>query len=458
MDQAPAMQPQRVIIPYRPRFPQTVIHPNLESHRFNVVVAHRRMGKTYLAINHMIKMAVNLRLPHGRYAYMAPLLKQAKMIAWDYLKRFTIPFPGRKVNESELWVEIPNCNGTTSRIYIMGADNPDAIRGIYLDGAILDEYGQFKPDVWGSVIRPLLADRNGWCVFMGTPKGQNQFYDIYLYAQKAMAENNPAWYCALFRADETGVLSPQELEDMRRTMSDAQFRQEFLCDFTASADNVLLTIDIVTAAAAKIFTPRDLQGSPKILGVDPARFGDDRSVFVPRWGLQMLNPEIYRKVDNMTLVGHLTRKVESFRPDMTFCDAGHGAGIIDRMRQLGYVDITEVAFGGTPIAPNQYVDKRSEMWGLMYEWFLLGGAIPNLPELKTDLVVPTFSYDANNRMKLESKDDIKKRLGKSPDLGDGLAVTFAFPVQPKDRMEAIAQYRQQGGVVFARQDFDPFKD
>lgn len=404
-----------------------------------------------MAVNHIIKQAVNIRLPHGRYAYMAPLLKQAKMIAWDYLKRYTLPFPDRKINESELWVEIPNVNGTRSRIYILGADNPDAIRGIYLDGAVLDEYGQFKPSVWGEVIRPLLADRTGWCVFMGTPKGQNQFYDIYLYALK-----EPSWYCALFRADETGVLPESELADMRRILSDAQYRQEFLCDFTASADNVLITIDQVTAAAARVYKEHELRGSPRILGVDPARFGDDRSVFVPRWGLQMLMPKIYTKIDNMALVGHLTQEVKVFSPDMVFCDNGHGAGIIDRMIQLGY-DIVGVDFGGIPLSPNQYFNKRSEMWGLMAEWFLMGGSIPNLPELKTDLVVPTYSYDANNRMKLESKDDIKKRLGKSPDIGDGLALTFAFPVQPKDRMQ-LEQFQRGGGLVFAKHDYDPFND
>lgn len=149
------------------------------------------------------------------YAYVAPFRNQAKLIAWNYLKYYTHVIPGVRINESELFIEFPSRyqGAQGGRIYIIGADHPDNLRGTYWDGAILDEYAQIKAELWDEVVRPSLADRNGWCIFIGTPKGQNQFYEIY---QKARRE--PDWYCCMYRADESGVfapggrLGPKELE------------------------------------------------------------------------------------------------------------------------------------------------------------------------------------------------------------------------------------------------------
>ena len=126
------------------------------------------------------------------------------MIAWEYLKQYTDRIPGRKVNESELYVELPSyykgCSG--ARIYIIGADRPNGLRGTYWDGVEIDEYAQIRPELWGEVIRPSLSDRHGWAVFIGTPKGQNQFYDKYLEAQK---KNN--WFAFLATVDDTHISS-----------------------------------------------------------------------------------------------------------------------------------------------------------------------------------------------------------------------------------------------------------
>lgn len=416
-----------VKIPYKPRFPQDVIHPQLESHRFSVLVAHRRLGKTVLAINHMIKMASQNRLRDPRYAFIAPFLKQAKMISWDYLKRYTAPIPGIEVNASELSVKLPN----NAKIFLLGGDNPDALKGTYLDGAVLDEYAQCRPELFGEVIRPTLSDRNGWCLWIGTPKGQNAFYEIYNTACKKMAENDPNWYAGLYRSDDTKIIAEDELRQLRDVLSDATFRQEFLCDFSAAADNVLITIDLATTSRHKKYTEGDVWGAPKIMGVDPARFGDDRAVIIRRQGLQAFTPKVYTKLDNMVLVGKVVEEIIDFNPDATFIDAGRGEGVIDRLRQLGYENIFEVNFGGTAMSPGAYHDKRSEMWGLMKEWLMAGGAIPDMPEIVADLVVPTYSYDAANAVKLEANDKIKERLGKSPDIGSALALTFAMPVRVK---------------------------
>ena len=109
--------------------------------------------------------------PSPRYGYLAPLYRQGKVIAWDLLKHLTRPLPGTKINEAELRVDLTG----DRRIQIFGADNPDALRGLYLDGAVFDEYAQMRPRIWSEVVRPALADREGWATFIGTPHGQEPF-------------------------------------------------------------------------------------------------------------------------------------------------------------------------------------------------------------------------------------------------------------------------------------------
>jgi hypothetical protein len=131
----------------------------------------------------------------------------------------------------------------------------------------------------------------------------------------------------------------------------------------------------------------------------------------------------------MTLVGHLAELCDRIKPDAVFIDGGRGEGVIDRMRQIGY-SVIEINFGGVSSNPH-CCNKRTEMWVNMQKWLLSGGAISDNPELRGDLVTPTYDFDAQNRMRLESKDKIKDRIGRSTDLGDALALTFALPVVGK---------------------------
>ena len=192
--------------------------------RWSVVVAHRRCGKTVACINDLIFKALVEGKEDGRYAYVAPYYSQAKNIAWDYLQRFAQPVLS-KANQSELWVELIN----GARIRLFGADNPDALRGLYLDGIVLDEYADMRPRIWGEIIRPLLADRLGWAVFIGTPKGHNGFWDVY---SKALTSSE--WYVKTLRASQTNLLPSSELADAAKMMSQDQYLQEFECDFESA--------------------------------------------------------------------------------------------------------------------------------------------------------------------------------------------------------------------------------
>ncbi|MBE6421551.1 MAG: terminase [Elusimicrobium sp.] len=414
----------KITIPYRPRPVQAAIHQQLENHRFCVLVTHRQLGKTVCAVNHLLKKALQNTRPHARYFYIAPFLKQAKMIAWDYVKRYCGPLPQVTVNESELCVHLP----TGARIWVCGADNPDALRGTYADGVVLDEYAQIKPDVFTEIVRPMLLSREGWAVFMGTPKGQNAFYELFSRAQKAALEEPDTWWVGVFRADESGVISPKELTRLSRETPQTIFRQEYLCDFTASAENVLIPIDSVLAACSRSYASAELRFSPRVMGVDPARFGDDRSVIFLRQGLKAFEPFVFRQLDNMALAERVAQQIQAFRPQGVFIDAGCGGGVIDRLRQLGF-SVTEVPFGSTPLRAGQYANKRAEMWGEMARWIKTGGSLPQHAELKADLCQVCYEFDSAGRLRLEAKEKIKERCGKSPDLADALALTFAFPVQ-----------------------------
>lgn len=210
--------------PYAPRRAFLPLHTRQT--RWGIVVAHRRAGKTVACVNDLIRGAACCDKPSPRFAYIAPHLNQAKDVAWSYLLEYTACFEGRKINASELWVELPN-NGARIRVY--GADNPDRLRGIYLDGVILDEFGDMDPTAWSQVIRPALADRQGWAVFIGTPKGKNTFHTLWVDA-----EDDPAWTRLQLKASETGLLAQEELDAARKMMSTDEYAQEFEVSFEAA--------------------------------------------------------------------------------------------------------------------------------------------------------------------------------------------------------------------------------
>jgi phage terminase large subunit len=231
---------QKVVLTgYEPRPLQLILHRELR--RFSVIVCHRRFGKTIFSINHMIDRALRCRLPMPRFAYIAPTYGQAKRVVWDQLKHYTQNIPDITPNEAELRVDIP-FNG--ARIMLLSAENPSSLKGIYLDGVILDEYAEMNPAAWSEVIRPTLSDRKGWAIFIGTPKGQNNFYKLHSYAKEG---TDLDWYTAVYRASETGILDEYELESAKRTMSEDEYDQEYECSFTAALSGAYFGKELVRA-------------------------------------------------------------------------------------------------------------------------------------------------------------------------------------------------------------------
>jgi phage terminase large subunit len=229
-------QIEEILIPYEPRPYQAVLHNELK--RFNLLVCHRRFGKTVFSIMEMIDRAFRNDKRNPQYAYIAPTYGQAKRVAWEYLKYYCANLPNCKANEAELRIDVEreNADGTKDKVrfILLGAENPDSLRGIYLDGCILDEYAQCPPSIWGEVIRPALSDRKGWAIFIGTPKGQNHFFDMLEKYTALMATHGDTYYSAIYRASETGVLDAEELMDAQATMTEEEYLQEYECDFNAA--------------------------------------------------------------------------------------------------------------------------------------------------------------------------------------------------------------------------------
>ncbi len=222
----------------------------------------------------------------GRFAYIAPYYTQAKDVAWTYLKQFVTPIPGIKINESELYVEFPH---NQARVRLYGADNYDRMRGIYLDGCVLDEYGDMDPRVWPEVIRPALSDRKGWGTFIGTPKGRNSFYETYRHALES-----DSWFSLMLKASETGLVDEAELADARAMMAPEQYEQEFECSFDAAIMGAYYAALIADAEKENRVTDIPISHDLPIHTSWDLGIGDSMSIWVWQAG-----PEGMRIIDHI---------------------------------------------------------------------------------------------------------------------------------------------------------------
>ena len=200
--------------------------------RFKVLVAGRRMGKSYLLLAIMLRQA--LRYARQNVLYVAPTRGQAKDIMWDLLKGVARPYLSGPPMETELRVEFVN----GSRITLFGAEAADRKRGPGYDLVCFDEFSDMDPRIWHEVIRPALADRKGSAVFCGTPKGFDHFHDLYV-----QAGDLDDWQRFSFTTLDGGRVDSQEIEAARAQMSERQFRQEFLASFEAMEGRVYYAFD-----------------------------------------------------------------------------------------------------------------------------------------------------------------------------------------------------------------------
>ena len=224
-----------VTLPYTPRPLQKYISDNLR--QYSVLVMHRRFGKSYMLVYEIIKRALTFNkldpltskpLKNPQFFFVSPEKAQTKRNVWTYFVEALSNFPGVHFNNNELVITISIGKLGNAKIYLEGADNPNRLRGVYVDGVVLDEYSQMPAALWDEVVSPALTDRGGWAIFSGTPQGKNKFYDLFKYA-----EQDDEWYSAIFKASETGYLPQKFLDERRRSMPSSSYAQEYECSFDA---------------------------------------------------------------------------------------------------------------------------------------------------------------------------------------------------------------------------------
>ena len=323
---------ESINIPYAPRPEQLQIHDALDRARFVVVVAHRRMGKTVSSINQLIKSACCSKQESPRYAYIAPTYSQAKRIAWDYLIKYTQPLKAEK-NIAELRIDFWG-----RRIQLYGSDNPDSLRGQYFDGVILDEVGDQNPRIWSEILRPALADRRGWAIFLGTPKGNNHFKDL-----RDRAREEKDWEVLEFKVSDTNILPEDELEAAKREMGVDKYEQEFECSFHAPITGSYYGSILNELENQKHFTKLERDHLTKIFCAWDLGIGDSTAIWVAQTVGQEIHFLDYIENHGQALgwyVEELTRrdwhKAEQLLPhDVEVRELGTGKTRLEMLRESG---------------------------------------------------------------------------------------------------------------------------
>ena len=394
---------------------------------------HRRAGKDSTALN---LTAAQMFRRVGTYWHLFPEQSQARRAIWNGIDR-----QGRRIIDqflppeardlaspkSEQEMLLRAANGSVWQM--AGSDNYDSLVGSNPVGVVFSEWSLANPEAW-EYIRPILVENDGWALFIFTPRGRNHGYSTYV---NALGADN--WFCQRLTVDDTGLVSPTQIEDERKAgMSEGKIRQEFYCSFEAESDDQLIAFDLVQAAQAREIATQVYE--EKVIGVDVARFGDDKSVIYFRQGRDgaPLPYERHSGIDTMTLAAKVATWIQRWHPDSVFVDdGGVGGGVVDRLRQLGFA-VTGVNFGGKSDAPRtgeRAVNKRTEMWLTARAW-LETGRMPCDELLAAELTAPAYRYDANNAIALEKKEDMRKRGVPSPDVADAFCLTFAYPVAARD--------------------------
>ena len=234
--------------------------------------------------------------------------------------------------------------------------------------------------------------------------------------------------------------------------------------FPPGSLNTLIGPDECAEAIKRHYRPEDYANAARVLGVDVARFGDDASVIFPRQGMAAFAPIKYRNLDGVQGAGAVARKMGDWKADAVFIDdtGGWGASWIDNLRLLGHAPIA-IGFAARPNDP-RYENKRSEMYFEAIDWIRRGGALPECPELVAALSQTTYSF-RGDRLLLEPKEQLKQRLGYSPDEGDAFALTFAQPVAARpvyynmtdELYHRTMQARRRGKPGMCITEYDPLE-
>ena len=330
----------------------------------------------------------------------------------------------------------------------------DALAGLHEDHAmfVIDESGGIPQAVMATAEAVLASGKETKVVQAGNPTHTTG--PLY----RAVTTDRAIWNVVTITGDpDNPARSPRISLEWAKQQIASYGRDNpwvmvnVLGEFPPTSINALLGADEVEAAMKRHLPIDAYNWAQKRLGVDVARFGDDRSVIFPRQGLASFKPIVMRGLRTTDIAARVMRAKQAWRSEVELVDdTGHwGHGVIDNLVSAG-VGALGINFAGKAIDP-RYRNKRAEMWLAMAEWVKGGGALPNIPEMIGELVEPTYTFHGG-QFQLEEKDQIKARLGRSPDLADALALTFAIPDMPGEMMVRLSRPNT------VRHNVDPYDD
>jgi hypothetical protein len=387
-------------------------------------VWHRRAGKDSCALN---LTARDMFKRVGTYWHLFPEQTQARRAIWNGIDRegrriidqFLPPEVRKRENGQEMLIE--TVNGSIWQM--AGSDNYDSLVGSNPVGVVFSEWSLAHPEAW-DYIRPIIVENGGWALFIYTPRGRNHGYHTFEHAQQS-----DDWFCQRLTIDDTGIVSPDQIAQERAAgMSDSKIAQEFYCSFEAAEDDAVIPVDIIDHAMKNEIEVSDT--SPIVWGLDVARHGDDSSVLAKRQGPVVHPLKVWNKLDLMQLSGAIKLEWEQTLPrhqpvEIIVDSIGIGAGVVDRLRELG-LPVRGLNVSERPSIAETYLNLRSELWFKTKDW--LSGRDVQLPKddgLFLELSGPRYTYTSNGKIQVESKESMKKRGVKSPDRADAVCLTLA---------------------------------
>ena len=430
----------------------------------------RRNGKDLISLNILTAKAVQKK---GLYLYLAPYQTQMRLIVWLGMtkegRKFLDHIPSPLIlKKRDSTMEIELING--SILKFIGTDNYDSKMGAGCQGAVFTEYSLQDPAAW-NYIRPMLTETGGFALFNFTMRGLNHGYKMH-----KMAEANPRWFHQFLTCEDTGYPSKAAIQREREDgMPESLIQQEYYNDHTASNESTFIPLDLV---APCVKPESDLSTTPELYNFEPIIFGcdvayaakGDKATIVCRQGRKVHFIRWYQGKNNMAFATEIARFIKIWKPVAVFIDAGRGEGVISKLEELHYDHLVRgIHFGGT-VYQEEFPNMKAFMWSQMEDWFLS----PNRPDMTglddspyaneeveeqlcAEISLPMKIIDERNRTSVETKRALKTRGEKSPDLAEGLALTFAEEVEPSEVGSTVVPGAINGipGMVEEVSSYDP---
>lgn len=399
------------------------------THRRTVVRSGHGLGKSFTAA--ALALAYAFTEPDSIVVTTAPTNRQVKNILWREIRRLynahLAPMGANcEPNLTELWIDAAHSWG----IFGFSTDDPNQIQGVHARRIliIVDEAPGVPREIMTALLS-LSSNENAHLLLIGNPtESAGTFYDAF---------RNPGWHrihlSCMDSPNFTGEKCPDSIKEAlvgQAYVEQAKldwgegssiYASRVLGEFPVEGDDSLIPLAWAEGATRREITDN---GRPRYLGVDVARFGDDRTVYMARFGGVARILAVEHGRDTMQVAGRVAALRSEYDFDaIAVDDIGVGGGVTDRLREQG-IPVVAVNVGESALDGERFANRRAELWWLLREWIRDAGGIPDDGNLLADVTAPKFRYTSRGQILLEKKDETKKRLGRSPDYGDALMLTF----------------------------------